>query len=219
MAARHDEGAVMPELDKLLKKLRTAEKKGDLDGLDKVREQIVAEHVDAPEAVEARYKLGLSRLLRHKDAAGAEELFKAAAAATDPLYSAMARISLALMLHAQKKEQKALFELRKVVGSRKPTTQSVLALAFIVTILKDMGSKPDEVQRARAQQIEHLKAVLDGTEDAVEQASLLVQLGLALFDQRDSAQSKQVLQRVLALGDAVYNDLRAAAEATLSAIG
>ncbi|MFH1809210.1 MAG: hypothetical protein ABIJ09_10735 [Pseudomonadota bacterium] len=209
----------MTEIEKLLKKLRAADKKEDLDALDAVREQIIEAHPDALEAVEARYRLGLSKLLRHRDAAAAEELFKATAASTDPLYSPMARISLALMLHAQKKEQKALFELRKVVGSRKPTTQSVLALAFIVTILKDMGSKPDEVQRARAQQIEHLRTVLDETQDPIEQASLLVQLGLALFDQRDSAAAKQVLERVFALGDAADASLRAAAEATLAALG
>ncbi len=209
----------MAELEKLLKRLRSAEKKEDLDKLDATREQIVAEHSDTPEAVEARYKLGLSRLMRHQDAAGAEELFRAVLKTSDPLYVPMARISLALMLHAQKKEQKALFELRKVVGARKPTTQSVLALAFIVTILKDMGSKPDEVQRARAQQIEHLRAVLDATEEPLDQASLLLQLGLALYDQRDGPAARPVLEQVLALGDAADADMRMAAELTLDALG
>jgi len=145
--------------------------------------------------------------LQHQDSDGALELFQQAAQSSDPLYSPMARISLALMLHAQKKEQKALFELRKVVGSRKPSAQSVVALGFIVAIMGDMGSKVSEVQRARAQQIEHLLVLLDETDEDSERAALLLQLGVAYFDQKQVVQARETLQQVLNLGEAASEQI------------
>jgi len=208
----------MVELEKLMKRLRSAEKKEDYDKLDSTRLKIIEQHGDSPEAAEARYKLGLSKLLRLKKPEEAEALFRDAASSGDPLFSPMARISLALMLHAQKKEQKSLFELRKVVGSRKPSAQSVIALAFIVTVLKDMGAKPNEVKRAREQQIEHLRAVIDETAEPIEQAALLLQLGLALFDQRDASGAREVLEQVIGFGPVLSEDIRDAATATLAAL-
>ena len=192
----------MVELEKLLKRLRNAIKKEDAKKIDATRAKIIEHYPDSPESSEARYRLGLSRLLQHQDSDGAQQLFQQAAKSGDPLYSPMARISLALMLHAQKKEQKALFELRKVVGSRKPSAQSVVALGFIVAIMGDMGSKVSEVQRARAQQIEHLLVLLDETDEASERAALLLQLGVAYFDQKQVPQARETLQKVLDLGEA-----------------
>ena len=197
----------MVELEKLLKRLRTAIKKEDLEKIDATRQKIIDHYPDSPESAEARYRLGLSRLLQHQDSDTAQQLFIEAAKSSDPLYSPMARISMALMLHAQKKEQKALFELRKVVGSRKPSAQSVVALGFIVAIMGDMGAKVSEVQRARSQQIEHLQVLLDETSEDSERAALLLQLGLAYYDQRKADQAKEILQQILALGDAASEQI------------
>lgn len=206
----------MIELEKLNKRLLTAIKKEDLQKIDATRAKIIEHYPDSHEAGEARYRLGLSMLLQHKDLLAAQELFQAAASSQDPLYGPMGRISLALMLHAQKKEQKALFELRKVVGSRKPSAQSVVALGFIVTIMGDMGAKVAEVKRARSQQIEHLRAVLDQTEQASERAALLMQLGLALYDQRETQEAGTCLQALLDLGDQADDEQRAVAQAVLA---
>ena len=189
----------MTDLDKRLKQLRSAEKKGDLDRLDRVRQKIIDEHGDAPEAVEARYKLGLAMLLRHGNLEQAEPLFLEAAQSSDPLYSPMARTSYALLLHARKRDQKALFELRKIVSSRKPTPQSAVALAFIVQILQDTGAKPDDVERARQQQIQQLQTLLEQTEVDATRAQLTLQLGLAQVDHGDKAAARETLAEVLSL--------------------
>lgn len=207
----------MVELEKLLKRLRSAIKKQDAEKIDATRAKIIEHYPDSPESNEARYRLGLSRLLQHQDSDGAQELFSQAAKSSDPLYSPMARISMALMLHAQKKEQKALFELRKVVGSRKPSAQSVVALGFIVAIMGDMGAKASEVQRARKQQIEHLLVLLDETEEDSERAALLLQLGVAYYDQKQVKPAREYLEQVLALGDAA-SEQRDDAKAVLDSI-
>lgn len=208
----------MTELNKLLKKLRNAEKKEDLDKLDKVRQQIIEEHGEAPEAAEARYRLGLSMLLRHGNLQQAETLFVEATRSSDQLFAPMARISYALMLHAQKKEQKALFELRKVVGSRKATPQSVVALAFIVTVLRDMGAKPDEVKRARKQQIEQLMTLVGETDDDALRAQLLLQLGLAQLDHKDPEEAKHTLQQALELSVEADPEIHQEARAALKTL-
>ncbi|MBN2362133.1 MAG: hypothetical protein JXR83_21960 [Deltaproteobacteria bacterium] len=208
----------MAELEKLLKQLHSAERKEDLDRLDRIREQIVSEHAEAREATEARYRLGLSRLLRHRDLQTAEQLFLEAARGDDPLFAPMARVSYALLLHAQKKDQKALFELRKVVGSRKPTPQSAIALSFIVTILRDIEAKPDEIQRAQAQQIEHLRTLLAECQETEARAPLLLQLGLALWDHGDRAAAKRTLQEVLDLGAAAAPAVLAEVKSVLAGL-
>jgi hypothetical protein len=208
----------MAELEKLLKQLQSAEKKEDVERLDKIREQIIKEHAEAREATEARYRLGLSKLLRHQDRQTAEQLFLEAARADDPLFSPMARISYALLLHAQKKDQKALFELRKVVGSRKPSSQSSIALSFIVTILRDIEAKPDEIERAQAQQIEHLRTLLDECQETEARAPLLMQLGMALWDHGDHAAAKRMLQQVLDMGAAAAPAVLAEVKAALAGL-
>lgn len=208
----------MAELEKLLKQLQTAEAKQDVERLDKIREQIIDEHTDAREATEARYRLGLSKLLRHKDRQAAEQLFLEAARGDDALFSPMARISYALLLHAQKKDQKALFELRKVVGSRKPSPQSAIALSFIVTILRDIEAKPDEIQRAQAQQIEHLRALIDECQETEARAPLLLQLGMAQWDSGDRAAAKRSLQQVLDMGAAAAPAVLAEVKAAMAGL-
>jgi len=208
----------MAELDKLLKQLQSAEGKQDIERLDKIREQIINEHGEAAAATEARYRLGLSKLLRHKDRQTAEQLFLDAARGDDALFSPMARISYALLLHAQKKDQKALFELRKVVGSRKPSPQSAIALSFIVTILRDIEAKSDEIGRAQTQQIEHLRTLLAECQETDARAPLLLQLGMALWDSGDRAAAKRTLHQVLDLGEAAAPAVLAEVKAALSGL-
>lgn len=208
----------MAELEKLLKQLRTAEKKEDFDRLDRLRTRIIDEHGDAPEAAEARYRLGLSKLLRHRQMDEAEDLFKQAAESADPYFSPAARVSYALLLHARKRTQKALFELRKVVSSRKPTPHSAVASAFIVTVLRDSGAKPEEVERARAQQIAQLRKLLDQVEAAAARVQLSLQLASALCDQGEVDEAERLLQEILGAGDALDASTREEAQAVLATL-
>jgi tetratricopeptide (TPR) repeat protein len=210
----------MAELQKLLKRLRSAEKKDDFDKLDATRQLIIDEHGDTLEAAEARYRLGLSKLLRHKQLKEAEELFTQAAQTGDQYFAPAARVSLALVMHAQKRTQKALFELRKVVGSRKPTPHSAVALAFIVTILRDSGAKAEEVTRARGQQIVALRTLLgEADPDATEaRAQLALQLAAALVDQGEGDEAKTLLEEILAAGEAIDVSTREEAKAALAAL-
>jgi hypothetical protein len=187
----------MAELEKLLKQLRVADKKHDLDKLDRVRAEIIEQFSDAPQCCEARYRLGLSKLLRHKAVAEAEQLFLAAAQDGDPLYSPMARTSYALLLHAQKRDQKALFELRKVVSSRKPTMQSAMAMAFIVQILVDTQAKSEEIERARKQHLEQLQRLYRDALEPVLKVQVGLQLGLVLIDAGDKVAARNTLEAVI----------------------
>lgn len=205
----------MEDLEKLNKKIRSAHKKGELDQVDALRAELVEAFPDAPEADEARYRLGLSKLLRAKDLPAAEALFKQAADGRDEGVAAAARLSYALLLHARHPGQRAVFELRKLV-KRRPTLHTAMALGFLVTVLEDMGSKPRDVDRARRDQIEHVCAVLAEVEDPAIQGTLLLQLGHALDQRGMTAEARAAFLRVLDLGDVIEPELKAAATAALS---
>ncbi|MEL6546937.1 MAG: hypothetical protein AAFQ82_20085, partial [Myxococcota bacterium] len=57
----------MADLESLLNDLANLDAQHDLDGLRKVRQQIIDEHPDTEAAVEASYKVGLDHLFRERD--------------------------------------------------------------------------------------------------------------------------------------------------------
>ncbi|MEM6558759.1 MAG: tetratricopeptide repeat protein [Myxococcota bacterium] len=195
----------MAELDLLLKDLADVDAKRDLDGLRRVREQIIAEHSDSDSAVEASYKIGLDLLFRQRDLQGAVEYFESATKRRHPFWSAAARTSLGLCYFHQGRVQKALFELRKVAYPAVATAHSVTALAFIENIAEAQGG-PEEGRRVRKDRIKQLQQLVDSHEHgdaASERGFYLYSLGLALKDQGDSDGARAALEDAQQLGPEV----------------
>jgi tetratricopeptide (TPR) repeat protein len=208
----------MAELDALLSDLANLDAQHDLDGLRRVREQIVAEHPDSEPAVEALYKIGLDYLFRERHLERAVAKFEEAAKRKAPFWSDAARTSLGLCYFHQHRAQKALLELRKVGYPDKPNPHSVTALAFIETIYEAEG-KTEEVSRVRkdrVSQLEQLVKASAGQGGAAERGYFLFQLGLACRDVGDDKRANEALKDAKALGpDVLGADLFRAVIAAL----
>ncbi len=196
----------MATLQSLLKDLADLEGQHDLDGMRRAREQIAEEHPDSDEAAEALYKVGLDLLFRDRQLDAAVEKFEEAAKLKQAFWSAAARTSLGLCLYHQGRNQKALFELRKVAYVKVPNVHSVTALAFIENIFETEG-KGDEVLRVRKDRISQLEHVIqqnrDSKGDPSERGYHMHQLGVALKDQQDDARARAVLEEAKGLGPQV----------------
>ena len=145
----------MADLEGLLKELDQQEAAGDIEGMWKTRESIVADFGDAPQAVEAAYKVGLHYLFHLRDLDQAVTHFQGAAKQKHPYWSLAARTSLGICLFHQGRGQKALFELRRVGFTETPNDHSVTALAFMETI-HAVEAQMDEVERVRTERIKQL---------------------------------------------------------------
>jgi tetratricopeptide (TPR) repeat protein len=196
----------MANLEALLNDLANLDAQHDLEGMRRVRQEIVLGFPDSDAAVEALYKIGLDLLFRHRDLLAAIESFGEAAKRKHPFWSAAARTSLGLCLYHQGRTQKALFELRRVAYPDKPSVHSVTALAFIESIMAKEGSR-DEVKKVQKERIGQLeKLVLANEEqggDAAERGHHLYQLGLARLDAGDDKGGKRALDEAKALGPQV----------------
>ena len=157
-----------------------------------------------PTAAEMRYRLGLSRLMNHRDRAGAQELFKLAAAERGAPVAPEARVSLALLLHADQKTKAALFELRKLVPEgAAPTIHTAQALDFISLFLRDQKAPLTELIAVDTQRIEHLSVLAKNAADLPLKAHFLLRLAAAHADGgtgQDLALARQALDQVLRLG-------------------
>src|SRR3954470_24427922 len=151
--------------------VRAAEEAGDPELLDRARLAYLEVDDSGAVAAEIRYRLGLGRLFRHQDSAGAIELFKLAANEKGAAVAAEARVSLALCLHGQKKTKQAVFELKKLLpmGVR-PSIHTAQALDFLSILLRESGAAPAEVMACDKDRIEHLDALASGANDPVEKA-------------------------------------------------
>jgi tetratricopeptide (TPR) repeat protein len=192
----------MAGLESLLNDIANLDAQHDLDGLRRIREQIVAEHPDSDAAVEAQYKIGLDLLFRQRDLAGAVAKFEVAAQHKHPYWSAAARTSAALCYYHQKRTQKAVFELRKVAYPEEPNAHSVTALAFLETIFANEGQR-DEVRRVRRDrvgQLEELARLSRERNLLSDRGYYLYLLGLALRDQGEDGRANALLEDVKNLG-------------------
>jgi tetratricopeptide (TPR) repeat protein len=192
----------MPNLESLLNDLANLDAQHDLEGLRKVREQIVTEHPASEAAVEALYKLGLDLLFRARDLNGAIAKFEEAAKRKHPYWSSAARTSLGLCLYHQQRTQRALLELRKVAYPEKPNPHSVTALTFLEQIYATEG-KRDEVKRIRKDRINQLEDLIRESRERGEpqvRGFHLYTLGLALRDQGEEARARAVLEEAKSLG-------------------
>ena len=177
----------MADLESLLEKLAECDADNDHDGLRKVRETIVADYPQSEQSVEALYKIGLDNLFRQRKLDDAVEIFGVAAKRKHPYWSAAARTSLGICLYHQGKKQKAIFELRKVGNTEKPSEHSVTALAFIETIFLNEGNN-DEVNRIRKERINQLDTLITKARENGDKSGLgqnLYNYGLALVDSND----------------------------------
>ncbi len=192
----------MADLESLLNDLANLDAQHDLDGLRRVREQIIVEHPDSEAAVEAAYKVGLDHLFRARNLDAAVEHFETAAKRKHPFWSAAARTSLGLCFFHQGRVQKALFELRKVAYPETPTSHSVTALAFIENIAEQQGG-PEEARRVRKDRIKQLEELVEANREPshpAERGFYLYSLGLALKDQGDDDGAKAALEAAQKLG-------------------
>jgi len=186
----------MADLESLLNDLANLDAQHDLEGMRRVRVQIVEEHPASEAAVEALYKLGLDLLFHERNLAGAVEKFEEAAKRKHPFWSAAARTSMGLCYYHQGRLQKALFELRRVAYPQEPSAHSVTALAFLESIFVQDGQR-DEVKRVRKDRISQLETLVAAAREAgqtTERGYYLFMLGLALKDAGEDARAKAVLE-------------------------
>lgn len=191
----------MADLEGLLKELDQQEAAGDLEGLWKTRQVIVANFGNTPEAVEAAYKVGLHYLFHLRDLDQAVTHFQAAAKHKDPYWSLAARTSLGICLFHQGRKQKALFELRRVGFTETPNDHSVTALAFMETIHAVEG-QTDELNRVRTERIKQLYVLIEESRPSKDQTlgQHLFSLATALVDEGDLKAAKACLDEAKELG-------------------
>ncbi len=195
----------MANLESLLNDLANLDAQHDLEGMRRIREQIVSEHPDSEAAVEANYKIGLDLLFRERKLGAAIEQFAEAAKRRHPFWSAAARTSYGLCLYHQKRVQKALFELRKVAYPEKANVHSVTALAFMEQIFATEGN-PEEVGRVRKDRISQLETLIAEAREsgqAQERGFHLYTLGVALKDHGEDGRGQAVLEDAKSLGPQV----------------
>ena len=200
----------MPTLESLLNDIANYEAKHDFENLVKIRNRVVDEFPDTIEAAEAQYKVGLDFLFRARDLNSAVQHFAEAAARKVEFLSDAARTSLGLCYFHQGKTQAAMFELRKIAHSRKITSHSVTALAFMENIFESEGNleELDRIRKERSAQLEVLitEAIENG--DMKSKGFYLFELGLLQADLGDLSASVLTLERAKGLGpDAIGADL------------
>lgn len=187
-----------------LRAVRAAEDAGDPELLDRARIAYLEVDDSGPLAAEMRYRLGLGRLFRHQDSAGAIELFKLAANERGAPVSAEARVSLALCLHGQKKTKQAIFEIKKLLpmGVR-PSIHTAQALDFLSLMLRESGAAATEVVACDKDRVEHLGALAESATDPVEKAHYLLRVAAAFADGgtgQDFALARKKYDEVIKLG-------------------
>jgi tetratricopeptide (TPR) repeat protein len=177
---------------------------GDPDRLDAAR--VAYLEVDGKGAVAAdmRYRLGLSRLFRHRDPDGAIELFKEAAAEKGAPVAPEARVSLALCLSTRGKRQQAIFELRKMLPEGAAATiHTAQALDFLSMLLRESAAPHKDVIAVDETRKVHLRSLATSTTDGTEKAHYLLRLAAAWADGAtgiDFAAARKVYDEVIKLG-------------------
>lgn len=165
----------MTALLELERNLERALSERDLDRVAEARRAIASEHGATDAGAEASYKLGLDALFRGRDLHQAAEHFRAATKAKNE-WGPQARISLALVLLRQGKQQQAIFELRKAAGAKPVSVASASASGFLVIALRE-ANQAKEAARAHA---DHMKLLAKLAESGVpaDRATAHVLLGI-----------------------------------------
>ena len=212
----------MPTPAEALDAIKAAEAGGDPDALEAARKAYLEADDTGATAADVRYRLGLTRLFRHQDVAGALELFKLAANERGAPVSPEARVSLALLLHGQKKTKQAIFELKKLTpeGAR-PSIHTAQGLDFLALLLRESQAPTNEVMACDKLRLEHLGALAAAASDVVERAHYLLRIAAAHADggtATDLALARKKLDELLKLGPAAGDSALQSARATLKVL-
>lgn len=195
---------MLDTIDDRLKAVRSAEEAGDPEALDQARLAYLELDDSGPVAAELRYRLGLGRLFRHQDTAGAMELFRLAANERAAPVAPEARVSLALCLHGQKKTRQAIFELRKLLPQgAKPSIHTAQALDFLSLLLRESKAPTVELLACDKDRVEHLLALAAAAADPVERAHFLLRVAAAHADgatAHDFMLARKTYDEVIKLG-------------------
>jgi len=202
----------------LLAAVRLAEANENPDEVDAARAAYLEVNPQGKDAAEIRYRHGLSRLFRHKDADQALALFRDAASEKGAPCAADARVSYALLLLSKNKRQQAIFELKKLVPEgAQPTPQTASALDFLSMMLRDAQAKPEEIAKVEETRRAHIDALVQSSSSPVERAHWLLRLGAAFADGEgtvDMSKAKAAFSDVVKLGpnagDSALQSARAA---------
>ena len=191
----------MSEINPLLNELNALAEQGDLDGLRRVREQVVLEHSESEAYAEAAYKLGLDRLFRDRDMAGATEAFQLAIDNKHEVWSKAARTSLGICMYHRGQPQKAFFELRRVGYTETPCDHSLAALAFLEVMHQQDGDN-DSADRVRSERIRQLTALVsrDKSMPSQQLGANLFALAGALREQNETEAATAALTQAHSLG-------------------
>ena len=211
----------MLDVDDAKKAVEAALAAGDPERVDAARRAYLDVDSKGPVAADMRYRLGLSRLFRHRDPDGAIELFKEAANERGAPVAPEARVSLALCLSSRGKRQQAIFELRKLLPEGvTPSIHTAQALDFLSMLLRDSGAQTKDVIAVDEQRKQHLLALANGTTGA-EKAHYLLRLGAAFADGGtgpDFVNARKRFDEVIKLGAAAGDTAVQAARAALKTL-
>jgi tetratricopeptide (TPR) repeat protein len=213
--------APMLDVDDARQAVETALAAGDPERVDEARRAYLEVDGRGAVAADMRYRLGLSRLFRHRDADGAIELFKEAANERGAPVAPEARVSLALCLSSRGKRQQAIFELRRLLPEGvTPSIHTAQALDFLSMLLRDSGAQTRDVIAVDEQRKQHLLSLAQGTQGA-EKAHYLLRLGAAHADGgtgADFAQARKRFDEVIKMGAAAGDTAVQAARAALKTL-
>jgi tetratricopeptide (TPR) repeat protein len=194
---------------------------GDPERADAARRAYLEVDGKGAAAADMRYRLGLSRLFRHRDADGAIELFKEAANERGAPVAPEARVSLALCLSSRGKRQQAIFELRKMLPEGvSPSIHTAQALDFLSMLLRDSGAPTKDVIAVDEQRKQHLLSLANATVGA-EKAHFLLRLGAAFADGGtgpDFANARRRFDEVIKMGATAGDTAVQAARAALKTL-
>ena len=195
---------IMIDVDDAARAVVQALTSGDPDRVDAARNAYLEVDGKGAVAADMRYRLGLSRLFRHRDPDGAIELFKEAAAEKSAPVAPEARVSLALCLSSRGKRQQAIFELRKMLPEGAASTiHTAQALDFLSMLLRDSGAAHKDVIAVDETRKGHLRALATDARDGLEKAHYLLRLAAAFADGGtgiDFVSARKVYDEVIKLG-------------------
>jgi tetratricopeptide (TPR) repeat protein len=205
-----------------LQAVRAAEDAGDPERLDEARKAYLEVDETGPTAAEMRYRLGLARLFRHQDAAGAIELFKLAANEKGAPVAPEARVSLALCMHGQKKTKQAIFELKKMLPQGAPASiHTAQALDFLSLLLRESSAPATEILACDKERVDCLEALAKNANDPVEKAHYMLRTAAAHADGgtgQDFALARKKYDDVVKLGTKAGESAVQAAKAALKVL-
>lgn len=169
------------------------------------QKEILQLELNTASAVTAQYRLGFYLLYKDKKLDEAMSIFKQIANCKikcADLYQAI--ISYAICLWSKDKHDQAVFELRKVLALvPENTMDQVLALDYLSLFLKDSKADAKQITEIDNKRIKVLGVIIQNENDPDVQATLKLELAVALEERAQMGDSKQaaiVTKKVVDMG-------------------